>query len=112
LADASAEMPEVLCMAYDSLLPKLSTTLWTSSSPTLIQNATTIIARALTDPNYSFPELALPMNESQGSLAHGYQQSISSANGFVGKGPMVAVLDDLGMKGLTEGGFGPARPER
>lgn len=113
LADASAEMPEVLSMAYDSLLPRLSATLNTSSNPALIQNASIVLSRALADPSYSFPTSGPLASDSQTSLQQSFQASISSAPGVAASGgPMIGVLDDLGMTGLGEGGFTAVKPER
>jgi hypothetical protein len=66
----------------------------------------------MADPNYTFPTEDTMAGESQRSLHHVYQPSISSANGFGSRGPMVGVLDDLKMKGLTENGFGPVKMDR
>lgn len=112
LAAASEEMPEVLSMAYDALLPQIQTTICTSSHPQIIRCASAILERALADPNYTFPAEDTPASESQRSLHHVYQQSISSANGFGGRGPMVGVLDDLRMKALVENGFGPPKMDK
>jgi neurofibromin 1 len=112
LADASSEMPEVLSMAYDSLIPRLSTTINTSSHPALIHNATIVLSRALADTAYTFPSSSSHANDSQTSLQQSFKGSISSLNGGGGGGAMIAVLDDLGMKGLSEGGFAPVKTER
>lgn len=113
LADASAEMPEVVSMAYDGLLPRLSATINTSSNPTLIKTASAILSKALADPSYSFPTTGAHPNDSQTSLQPSFQGSISSAQGVgVTGGAMAGVLDDLGMKGLGEGGFTPVKTER
>lgn len=113
LADASSEMPEVLSMAYDSLLPRLMTTLTTSSHPALVQNATTILSRALTDPSYTIPTGAPLPTDSQTSLQQSFQGSISSMPGGLSSGgPLLGVLDDLGMRGLSEGAFTPVKTDR
>jgi hypothetical protein len=99
-------------MAYDILIPLLSTTINTSSHPALIEYATVIIGRALSDTNYTFPTNSLSASDSQISLQQSFKGSISSLNGGGGGGPLVAVLEDLGMKALGEGGFAPVKMDR
>lgn len=114
LADASSEMPEVLLMAYDNLLPRLSATINTSTNPALIQSASVVLSKALADPSYQFPTTGPLASDSQTSLQQSFQGSISSIPGgsASGGGPMTGVLDDLGMKGLGEGGFTPVKTEK
>lgn len=106
-------MPEVLLMAYDSLLPRLSATINTSTNPALIQSASIVLSKALADPSYHFPTTGPLASDSQTSLQQSFQGSISSIPAGSGTGgPMIGVLDDLGMKGLGEGGFAPTKPEK
>ncbi|OXB36317.1 neurofibromin 1 [Cryptococcus neoformans] len=116
LADASAEIPEVLAMAYDSLIPRIVSTLTSTNNISIISSSTTILERALSDPNYTFTNTsAIPNADSNTSLpypGHGkvYASSISSS-------PSVGaareqVLDDLGMKGLAELAFPQVKVER
>ncbi|WVN87921.1 uncharacterized protein L203_103118 [Cryptococcus depauperatus CBS 7841] len=110
LADASAEIPEILSMAYDSLIPRIISTITTTSNSSIIQASTTILERAFTDPNgYTIPPLStLPSIDSNTSLHHAghskpYAPSISSNLSLSGQREQV--LEDLGMKGLGELAF-------
>ncbi|KIR99934.1 neurofibromin 1 [Cryptococcus deuterogattii 2001/935-1] len=116
LADASAEIPEVLAMAYDSLIPRIVATLTTTNNTLIINSSTTILERALSDPNYTFTNSSAILSaDSSTSLSHGghgtvYASSISS-NLSVGAA-REQVLDDLGMKGLAELAFPQVRMDR
>lgn len=114
LADASSEMPEVLAMTYDTLLPRLSATINTSSNPALISSAKIVLSKARADPTYHFPNTGPKANDSQTSLQHSFKGSISSIpGGSASGGPgLTSVLDDLGMKGLGEGEFAPVKIEK
>lgn len=112
LVDASSEMPEIIAMAYDSLLPRLSATINTSTNPALISTASILLAKALADPSYSFSTSGALASESQSSLQPSFHGSISSMPAATTGGQMNAVLDDLGMKGLGEGGFAPVKTDK
>ncbi|WVR09039.1 hypothetical protein IAU60_006099 [Kwoniella sp. DSM 27419] len=117
LADASGEMPEVLAMTYDALIPRILATMATTSNLSILRSTTTILERALADPNYSLPNLTgLSVTDSSTSLAmHGkmYAPSISSNPSNGGQGAArEQVLEDLGMKGLGDLSFPPAQPDR
>lgn len=118
LVDAGTEMPEVLAMSYDALIPRMTATLSTTAHPGVLDAITTILERAMLDSTYTFPA-QLPRTDSQSSLApsHSYSQSLAQAHGFTGAGyePSTGsgsvrtgagqrdqVLEEMGMKGLTE----------
>nr|XP_018259204.1 neurofibromin 1 [Kwoniella dejecticola CBS 10117]OBR81362.1 neurofibromin 1 [Kwoniella dejecticola CBS 10117] len=126
LADASAEMPEVVAMTYDVLIPRIISTLTTTSNLSILRSTSIILERALSDSNYSLPNFnGLPSTDSSTSLNLYQQQqqqqqqqnnhkmyasSISSSpslntNPGGGGGTREQVLEDLGMKGLSELGF-------
>ncbi|WVF65508.1 hypothetical protein IAT40_000236 [Kwoniella sp. CBS 6097] len=117
LADASIEMPEVLAMAYDLLIPRIISTLTTTSNLSILRSTTVILERALSDPNYSLPNpSALPTADSSTSLhmhGKGYSPSISSNPSMGGQSAArEQVLEDLGMKGLGELAFPPVKADR
>ncbi|EIW67076.1 hypothetical protein TREMEDRAFT_69974 [Tremella mesenterica DSM 1558] len=110
LADASVEMPEVVCLTYDILVPRMLATLSTTSNMQILTVITQILERAMADPSYQFPSTI--SSESQSSLhQQGYSASISSTPS-VGAGQREQVLEDLGMKGLGEMGFASVKPDR
>ncbi|ORX39325.1 putative ras GTPase activator [Kockovaella imperatae] len=103
LVEAAMETPEVMAMIYDSLIPRMTAALATTSSVPIINAITLILERAMADPNYTFPP-TLNASESTSSLqlqAKSYAQSISSAPS-VGQSPRDQVLEDLGMRGIAE----------
>ncbi|KAL7420982.1 Ras GTPase activating protein ira2 [Cryptotrichosporon argae] len=119
LAEASVEIPEVVAMAYDSLIPRMMAVVATTSSTAILSNATLIFERAMADGSYSFPSgpsgaPGLPPSESTSSLRHqkSYSASISSATPSQGLGQREQVLEDLGMKGLAEITFPQVRVDR
>ncbi|OCF40958.1 neurofibromin 1 [Kwoniella heveanensis CBS 569] len=117
LADASIEMPEVLAMAYDLLIPRIISTLTTTSNLSILRSTTVILERALSDPNYSLPNpTGLPTADSSTSLhmhGKGYSPSISSNPSMGGQSAArEQVLEDLGMKGLGELAFPPVKVDR
>nr|XP_031861450.1 uncharacterized protein CI109_003054 [Kwoniella shandongensis]KAA5528522.1 hypothetical protein CI109_003054 [Kwoniella shandongensis] len=127
LADASAEMPEVLAMAYDSLIPRIITTLTSTSNLSILRSTTSILERAFSDPNYNFSThlSGLPTTESSTSLQHqahsqlgkGYPASVSSSPSpsfgtGIGQGTREQVLEELGMRGLGELSFPPVKVDR
>jgi neurofibromin 1 len=108
-------MPEVLLMAYDSLLPRLSATINTSTNLALIHSANIVLSKARSDPSYHFPTTGPKASDSQTSLQQSFKGSISSIPGGGSSatgGQMIRVLDDLGMKGLGEGGLAPVKTEK
>ncbi|WRT69099.1 uncharacterized protein IL334_006083 [Kwoniella shivajii] len=117
LADASSEMPEVVAMAYDVLIPRIISTLTTTSNLSILKSTSTILEKALSDPNYSIPSLnALPTTDSSTSLhLHGkgaYASSISSSPSLATNGAREQVLEELGMKGLSELAFEKVKPDK
>ena len=118
LAEAAVEMPEVMAMmwvptivcsradpgpSYDTLIPRMTATLSTTSSIPILNAMTTILERAMSDPNYTFPP-SISASESTSSLhlhTKSYAQSISSAPS-IGQSQRDQVLDDLGMRGIGE----------
>ncbi|KAK8844111.1 hypothetical protein IAR55_006905 [Kwoniella newhampshirensis] len=119
LADASAEMPEVLAMAYDSLIPRITTSLTSTSNLSILRSTTAILERALADPNYTFQNpSALPTAESSSSLQHSqlgrvYSSSRSSSPSLGARsGTREQVLEELGMKGLGELNFPQVKMDR
>lgn len=54
LADASHEIPDVLSMVHDSLVPRLTAVLGTTSNTTILNSVSTILERAMLDPAYTF----------------------------------------------------------
>ncbi|WVW79391.1 hypothetical protein I302_101360 [Kwoniella bestiolae CBS 10118] len=118
LADASAEMPEVVAMAYDILIPRIITTLTTTSNLSILKSTSIILERALSDPNYSLPSMSsLPTTDSFTSLhLHGpkmYASSISSSPSLTpNNGAREQVLEDLGMRGLAELNFVQVKSDR
>ncbi|WWC91180.1 uncharacterized protein L201_006121 [Kwoniella dendrophila CBS 6074] len=125
LADASAEMPEVVAMVYDILIPKIISTLTTTSNLSVLQSTSIILERALSDPNYSLT--VLPKTESTTSVNLSSQNNINNNNKIYtnslssktslsnngnGGGTREQVLDDLGMKGLSELNFGQVKPDK
>ncbi|ORY28775.1 hypothetical protein BCR39DRAFT_533800 [Naematelia encephala] len=117
IADAAADMPEVISMAYDTLIPRMTAVLGTTTNVSVLDSITRILERAISDPNYSFPSQALASNETQSTSTHqkSYNGSISSSpsmTGIVGSGAREAFLEDLGMNGLAELGFPSVKMDR
>lgn len=111
LAEASVEMPEVLSMTYDTLVPRMLSTLSTTPNTQILGVITLILERAMSDPSFQFPSAL--SSESQSSLQmRGYSASISSEPSAPGLGAREAVLDDLGMKGLGDMSFAQVKPDR
>ncbi|KAK4687682.1 neurofibromin 1, partial [Tremellales sp. Uapishka_1] len=112
LAEASIEMPEVVAMAYDSLVPRMTAVLATTANKDILSAVTVTLERAMSDPTYTFPSMP-PTSDSTTSLHHqtSYSASISSIPSM-GMGAREQVLDDLGMKGLGELSFPSAKMER
>ncbi|ODN95826.1 neurofibromin 1 [Cryptococcus wingfieldii CBS 7118] len=116
LADASAELPEVVRMVYSSLIPRIMSTLGATSNISIINSSTVILERALMDDTYAFPNLsAIPSTDSSTSLPHGhgkpYASSISSTPSVVA-GTKEQLLEDIGMKGLGELAFPQVKADR
>jgi neurofibromin 1 len=103
---------------YDSLVPRMTAVLATTSNTTILSSVTTILERALTDSHYTFPTTGILSSESMSSLHQkSYSASISSAPSATGAGGATGgargeVLDELGMRGLGEMGFPNGRMER
>ncbi|OCF79181.1 neurofibromin 1 [Kwoniella mangroviensis CBS 8886] len=121
LADASAEMPEVVAMAYDILIPRIITTLTTTSNLSILKSTSIILERALSDPNYSLPSLSeLLTADSSTSLHHQHHghgkinaSSISSSPSLTtNNGAREQVLEDLGMRGLNDLNFVQIKSDR
>ena len=105
-----------LLTRYDSLIPRITTVLATTSNPDILDCATSILQRALSDSTYTFPSSAALTSESASSLNQkSYAVSISSMPSLPGGSGLSAreqVLEDLGMKGLAESSFPAVRMER
>lgn len=142
LADASSEIPDVLSMSYDTLVPRLIPVLGTSSNTTILQSVSTILERAMLDPAYTFgangiSSSGMQHSDSLNSLhtkAFGGSSTMTSSPSMAftasmpGSGPASgppslggadragsrgeAVLDELGMRGLTDINFPPGKMER
>ncbi|WVQ63868.1 uncharacterized protein L199_002024 [Kwoniella botswanensis] len=121
LADASAEVPEVVAMAYDILIPRIITTLTTTSNLSILNSTSIILERALSDPSYSLPSLSgLPTADSSTSLHHQhhghgkiYASSISSSPSLTtNNGAREQVLEDVGMRGLNDLNFVQVKSDR
>ncbi|WWD06786.1 hypothetical protein V865_004881 [Kwoniella europaea PYCC6329] len=121
LADASAEVPEVVAMAYDILIPRIITTLTTTSNLSILKSTSIILERALSDPTYSLPSLSgLPTADSSTSLHHQhhghgkiYASSISSSPSLTtNNGAREQVLEDVGMRGLNDLNFVQVKSDR
>lgn len=102
--------------SYDSLIPRIVATLTTTNNTLIINSSTTILERALSDPNYTFtnPSAILSADSStslpQGGHGTVYASSISSNPNVVAAREQV--LDDLGMKGLAEIAFPEVKVDR
>jgi neurofibromin 1 len=117
-----------LRLSYDTLVPRMTAVLATTSNTSILSSVTAILERALADTNYSFPSAGILSSESMSSLHQkSYSASISSvpsvtglgigggmggSNGGGGGGRAETVLEDMGMKGLAELSFPHARMER
>jgi neurofibromin 1 len=91
----------------------------TTPSVQIVETVTSLLSRALSNPEYTFPSLGLSGSESMGSLSthhKSYSGSISSqpsTKGGLGKlGVREQILDDLGMRGLAELNFPVVKMDR
>ncbi len=102
-------------ISYDSLIPRMTSVLATTSNSSIIIAITAILERALSDSTYTFPS-ATPLASDSASSLHkkSYAASISSVPSMVGGslGAREQVLEDLGMRGLAEMSFPVVRMER
>ncbi|WWC73068.1 uncharacterized protein I206_107033 [Kwoniella pini CBS 10737] len=117
LADASTEIPEVVAMTYDVIIPKIITTLTTTSNLSILKSTSIILEIALSNSSYSLPNLShtdssTSLNLHNQQHHHHHHQKVYSASissnpslGASGTGSREQVLDDLGFKGLNELGF-------
>lgn len=101
LAEASIEMPEVVAMAYDSLIPRMTAVLTTTASTSILSAVTLIFERAMADSTYSF-----------GAQANGDRKYGGSSLGSNVSGAREQVLEDLGMKGLSDMSFQGVKIDR
>lgn len=113
--------------SYDSLIPRMTAVLSTTSTLPVLQAVSTLLETALRDPTYSFPanlasDSSHSLHQSQsgphgsgmpsmGSHAKSYSASISSmpSMGMTGRDQ---VLDDLGMRGLGELSFAHMKADK
>ncbi|WOO81456.1 Neurofibromin [Vanrija pseudolonga] len=117
LAEASIEMPDVVALAYDSLIPRMAGVMGSTSSTAILSAVTVIMERAMADASYSFAPVPIAGNESTQSL---HQKNFStSINNSAAPMPVVTphgtreqVLDDLGMRGLNDMSFQPGSADR
>lgn len=112
LADASADAPDVVATAYDTLIPRMTGVLTTTTSTAILQNVTLIFERAMADAMYTFPT-GLATESSSSVHKKNYSPSVSSGNtSNLNVRPRDQVLEDLGMKGLTDMGFTGVKLDR
>jgi len=102
----------------------MTATLATTPSSQILEIVTSLLDKALVDPNYTFPSqsgltgsesmTSLSMHQKSHSGSISSQPSISGIDGgLVGRvGGRDQMLEDLGMKGLTELGFPGVKMDR
>jgi neurofibromin 1 len=98
LAEASQETPEVVAMTYDQLLPRITTVLTLTSSNAIVDAVTLILERAMTDKSYPLSSDSLYKKNSFAGLSTGPSRE--------------QLLEDVGMKGLTEMSFTTVKMDR
>lgn len=108
LADASHDIPDVIAMSYDTLIPRMTAVLNTTISTPIMQSITHLFDKAMSDASYSFPTAGHA--DSNSSLHRKtYAPSVTSTSAVAQR---EAVLDDLGMKGLADMSFQPVNFDR
>lgn len=85
LADASHEIPDVLSMVYDSLVPRLTAVLGTTSNTTILNSVSTILERAMLDPAYTFGSSGFVTPGGGGSIGSSGMQHSDSLNSLHAK---------------------------
>lgn len=105
LAEASQDMPDVVAMSYDTLIPRMTTVLSTTASTAIMHSVTLLFERALADASYSFPATHADSNTSLHKKT--YAPSVASTSV-----QREQVLDDLGMKGLADMTFQGVKLDR
>jgi neurofibromin 1 len=85
--------------------------LTTTTSTAILQNVTLIFERAMADASYTFPT-GLATDSSSSVLKKNYSASVSSGQTNVNVRPRDQVLEDLGMKGLTDMSFTGVKLDR
>lgn len=111
LADASMDAPDVVATAYDTLIPRMTGVLTTTTSTAILQNVTLIFERAMADSSYTFPT-GLATDSSSSVHNKNYSASVSSGQTNPTVRPRDQVLEDLGMKGLTDMSFTGVKLDR
>lgn len=80
----------------------MTAVLATTTTVPIITSITTILNKAMVDPAYSFPQSNLPTSESHTSLHHRSQSGSVSSHPSIGAGAREQLLEDMGMRGLSE----------
>ncbi|CAK9779949.1 putative ras GTPase activator [Cutaneotrichosporon oleaginosum] len=111
LADASMDAPDVVATAYDTLIPRMTGVLTTTTSTAILQNVTLIFERAMADASYTFPT-GIATDSSSSVHKKNYSASVSSGQTNINVRPRDQVLEDLGMKGLTDMSFSGVKLDR
>lgn len=113
LADAASDIPEVVSMAYDSLIPRMTAVLASTSNTAILSAVSSILERAMGDPSYTFPSPMYPSESNSSLHQKSYSASISSVPSVFGVGTKGdGLLEEMGMKGLADLSFPAGRMER
>ena len=99
------------CFRHDSLIPRMTATLASTSNTTILCLAGDLLSRAMADPSYTLPGIT---SDSVSSLHNrAYSASITSLPSLTGVSHTRAqLLEDLGMRGLAEANFPSQAIER